>query len=187
MIHFSKYLVYVFGISEVLLLILKRSKHAGAKSKKDGNSLQLLWIVITGCLVAGNVIAGVYILIPIEGSAFIIIGMALTIVGFIIRWIAIVQLGSMFTVDVAISSQHVLKTNGLYKLVRHPSYLGLMLIIAGIAFLTNNVLSCAVIIVPVFLALNYRISVEEKALTDEFGEQYLEYKRKVKRIVPLIY
>jgi protein-S-isoprenylcysteine O-methyltransferase Ste14 len=109
------------------------------------------------------------------------------LLGFIVRWIAIIQLGRMFTVDVAISSAHQLKTNGLYSIVRHPTYLGLLLIIAGLGFLTNDVLYCTIIIVPTFFALNYRISVEEKALTGEFGDQYKDYKKRVKKIIPLIY
>src|SRR5471030_3160678 len=104
--HFYNYFGYAFGISEVLLLISKRSKHTAAKSRNDGYSLQLLWVVIMSCLVAGTIIARMDTWITINGRAFIITGTILTLTGFIIRWIAIVQLGSMFTVDVAISSEH---------------------------------------------------------------------------------
>jgi protein-S-isoprenylcysteine O-methyltransferase Ste14 len=93
----------------------------------------------------------------------------------------------MFTVDVAISSSHILKTNGMYQLVRHPTYLGLMLIITGLAILLNNWLACITMIIPIFVVLNYRMVVEEKALTGEFGDQYFQYKQKVKRIIPFIY
>ena len=93
----------------------------------------------------------------------------------------------MFTVDVAISKSHILKTNGMYQLVRHPSYLGLMLIIAGLAVLLNNWLSIIIIVIPISIVLNYRMLVEEKALTGEFGDQYLGYMQKVKRIIPFIY
>ncbi|WP_299357409.1 isoprenylcysteine carboxylmethyltransferase family protein [Mucilaginibacter sp.] len=78
----------------------------------------------------------------------------------------------MFTVDVAIVDSHTLKTTGLYKTVRHPSYLGLILIICSIALCQGSILSCIIIIISTFLALTYRIAVEEKALITEFGDQH---------------
>jgi protein-S-isoprenylcysteine O-methyltransferase Ste14 len=93
----------------------------------------------------------------------------------------------MFTVNVAIINEHQLKTTGLYKMVRHPSYLGLILIIIGLGLCLNSILSLFIIVIPDFLAINYRIAVEEKALTEEFGEKYSTYSARVKRIIPYIY
>ena len=93
----------------------------------------------------------------------------------------------MFTVDVAIANEHTLKTNGLYKVVRHPSYLGLILIIAGLGLCLNSWLSFIIMFVPTFIAISYRIAIEEKALIEEFGDQYTQYKSKVKRLIPGIY
>jgi protein-S-isoprenylcysteine O-methyltransferase Ste14 len=44
-----------------------------------------------------------------------------------------------------------------------------------------------VVLIPVFVAMNYRMNVEEKALTGEFGQQYLDYKKRASRILPRIY
>ena len=87
----------------------------------------------------------------------------------------------MFTVNVVISATHTLKTSGLYKVVRHPSYLGLLLIIIGLGISLDSLLSVVVMIVPSFIALNYRISIEEQALVEEFGQQYTDYKKRVKK------
>lgn len=179
--------VSLFTLSEVLLLVLKRSKKAVVKSQGDGRSLVFLWVIILVCLTVGYAIARMHIWIAGDPVIAEISGVWVIITGFIIRWMAIIQLGNMFTVDVAISSDHVLKTDGIYKIVRHPSYLGLILVIAGLAFLLNNVLSCIVIIIPIFLIINYRITVEEKALGGEFDNQYRQYKLKVKKIIPLLY
>jgi protein-S-isoprenylcysteine O-methyltransferase Ste14 len=111
----------------------------------------------------------------------------LVLSGIIIRWIAIIQLGKSFTVDVAITNVARLKTDGLYKRVRHPSYLGLLLIIIGFSATMNSLYSFLVLAVPVFLAITYRISVEEKVLINEFSNNYIEYKRKTKKIIPGIY
>ncbi len=179
--------VSLFTLSEVVLLVLKRSKKALVKSQNDGKSLLFLWLVILVCLTIGYIVARKHTWITGGPVIAEISGVSVIIAGFIIRWIAIIQLGNMFTVDVAISSVHFLKTDGIYKIVRHPSYLGLLLIIAGLALLLNNVLSCIIIIIPIFLIINYRISVEEKALGGEFDNQYQQYKLKVKKIIPLLY
>jgi protein-S-isoprenylcysteine O-methyltransferase Ste14 len=180
------FFVFLFTASEVVLLLLKKSKKNAVKKQNDGGSLLFLWIVITGCITAGSIISMMHFW-PGDPVTFRSIGISFISLGFIIRWIAIVQLGSMFTVDVAIANLHVLKMDAIYKMVRHPSYLGLVLIIAGLAFLMDSVLSCLVIIIPVFLAINYRIAIEEKALEEEFGDEYQNYKSRVKKIIPLVY
>jgi protein-S-isoprenylcysteine O-methyltransferase Ste14 len=179
--------ILLFTLSEVLLLVLKRSKKAVVKSRNDGRSLLFLWLIILVCLTIGYTIARTHIWIAGDPVVFEITGVSVIVIGFVIRWIAIIQLGNMFTVDVSISSDHVLKTDGVYKIVRHPSYLGLILIIVGLALLLNNMLACIIIIIPIFIIMNYRMSVEEKALGREFDNQYRQYKLKVKKIIPLLY
>jgi len=184
---FYNIFVSLFTLAEVILLVLKRSKKAEVKRRNDSRSLLFLWVTIIVCLTMGYAIARMQIGIAVDPLIADIAGVPIIIIGFIIRWIAIIQLGNMFTVDVAISRKHILKTDGVYKIVRHPSYLGLMLIITGLAILLNNVLSCIIIVIPIFLVLNYRISVEEKAIIQEFDNQYIQYQLRVKKIIPLLY
>lgn len=176
-----------FGLSEVLLAIIKRSKSTQVKSKADKNSMLILWICIVGGLVLGGFAPG-FIKSPFPANAWMQkTGLVIVLVGFIIRWIAILQLGKMFTVDVSITSGHRLKTNGLYSVVRHPSYLGLLLILLGIGLFTGDKAALAIVFVPSLLALIYRMHVEENALIGEFGSEYLDYKNKVARIIPGVY
>ena len=186
--HISYYTIAeVFGLSEVLLLLVKRSKKGSIKSQSDRNSLLLLWIVITAGMTMGGLAVNSEIGAFERTNLVMDIGIALAAIGFIIRWTAIIQLGKMFTVDVAIDNEHKLKTTGLYKTVRHPSYTGLMLIICGIAVCMANALACIVVIIPIFLALNYRINVEERALSEAFGYDYEQYKKTTARLIPGIY
>jgi protein-S-isoprenylcysteine O-methyltransferase Ste14 len=90
-------------------------------------------------------------------------------------------------VDVAINSAHELKTNGLYKIIRHPSYLGLLLIMTGEAISMASLISFAVVFLPVCIAVIYRIHVEEQLLKEAFGEKYSIYKLNTKIIIPFIY
>jgi protein-S-isoprenylcysteine O-methyltransferase Ste14 len=177
----------LFTVSEVSLLVSRRSKKAKVKNQQDNQSLLYLWIIITGSMLSGYIIARQQIWMSGSAPLIEILGIALVIAGFIFRWVAIIQLGAMFTVDVSISNNHTLKIDGLYKIVRHPTYWGLILIIFGLGVLTDSVLACIVMVIPIFLAINYRITVEEKSLINEFGSQYLDYKSRVKKIIPFLY
>jgi protein-S-isoprenylcysteine O-methyltransferase Ste14 len=177
------WLQILFFVTELSLLLFKRSKQSTAKNKRDRRSLLILWVVIAGSLSLGPWSAAYSIWI-FDGS---VIGIIIYVIGFIIRWTAVYQLGKMFTVDVAIANEHILKTTGLYKVVRHPSYLGLILIIAGLGICLNSWLCFIIMFVPTFIAISYRISIEEKALIEEFGDQYSTYKSKVKKLIPGIY
>lgn len=180
------YLTFVFAFSELLLMLVKHSKIKTAKTRKDRGSMMLLWVIITLGFTGGFFLAKHdswnSINTFITGT-----GLLLVFAGIIIRWVAINQLGKSFTVDVAITEVASLKTDGLYKQVRHPSYLGLLLIIIGFSATMNSLYSFLVLVVPVFLAISYRISIEERVLTGEFGESYIRYMAKTKKLIPGVY
>jgi len=183
---FTNCLEILFTATEVVLLISKRSEKDGTRGNRDRQSLLLLWLIIWGSITYTSFTEHNHTW-PMPGDAGLITGIFIFGLGFIIRWTAIVQLGKMFTVNVAINKDHSLNTSGLYKIVRHPSYLGLLMILAGIGFSMNSILNLLIIVIPCFLALSFRISVEEAALTDNFGEQYRNYKRRVARLIPWVY
>ena len=181
------YIQIIFFFSELSLLIFKRSKLKSATNSKDRNSLAILWLTIAICSSAGPFTAFKFSFAEIGNQSLAYTGIIIAVIGFAIRWTSIIQLGSMFTVDVAITNDHSLKTNGLYQFIRHPSYLGLILIITGISICLNNWLSITIIVIPSFLAINHRIIVEEQVLEIEFGEQYMKYKQRVRKIIPWLY
>jgi len=80
-----------------------------------------------------------------------------------------------------------LMRSGLYRMVRHPSYLGLLMVFVAIGIHSRNWISFVAAIVPTTAALIYRIHVEEIALRDAFGNEYVEYGRTTKRLVPGVY
>lgn len=179
--------VSIFTLSELSLLIFRRSKKASVKIQHDRKSMISQWIIFFISLTIGNTISFLKIGKSGDPLLFKTTGIVILMIGFVIRWIGIFQLGKMFTVDVSISSSHVLKTDGLYKIVRHPTYFGLILIIFGLSLLMNNALSSIVIMIPSFCVIYYRITVEEKALIQEFDGEYLLYKKKVKMIIPFLF
>jgi protein-S-isoprenylcysteine O-methyltransferase Ste14 len=115
------------------------------------------------------------------------IGLAVLIIALIIRWSAIYTLGNSFSSNVAILDSQKLHRSGLYRLVRHPSYLGLLLAFLAVGIHSRNWLSFVLTIFPTTAALLYRIRVEETALTRAFGKEYIDYSKVTKRLVPGLY
>lgn len=174
----------IFPLSEIALAILKRAQRGKATSE-DRGSMRLLWLVITASVAGAMVLRGVRATrLPLSMQVGASLGLCLLFGGLLLRWVAILSLGRMFTVDVAIHSDHVLVETGVYRLVRHPSYSGLLLAFAGFGILFGNWLSLAVLLIPIGFAVGYRIAVEEAALRKAFGAPYSVYCARTKRLVP---
>jgi protein-S-isoprenylcysteine O-methyltransferase len=177
----------IYLVSEVLLSVTRWSSSATG-TKQDRSTLRVLWIVI-----AASVTAGVFVAmnwragaLP-RGREFEVAGVVLFAAGLIFRWWAIVTLGRFFTVDVTIEKDHELVQRGPFRMVRHPSYTGVLLAFVGFALTLRNWLSFLVILVPIFVAFVRRMNVEENALTRALGERYEQYMKRTRRLVPFIY
>jgi protein-S-isoprenylcysteine O-methyltransferase Ste14 len=176
----------IWCTSEILLNRLIRSG-SGDKKNQDKGSLGFMWIMIA-LAIASGIIISVFIRLPIGNQQWIpYIGLVVILVGMLLRFMSIWTLGRFFTVDVTIRDNHMIKKDGLYKFIRHPSYSGSLLSFAGFGISLNNWLSLIAIVILTMIAFLYRIMIEEKALTDHFGADYLDYRKKTYRLVPWIY
>jgi protein-S-isoprenylcysteine O-methyltransferase Ste14 len=181
------WLYWAWVASEVLIAIATRTRHGGGEVKDRGTQL-LLWIVFVASITAAIWISHV-VPAPIFGRAhwLRLTGLLILVAGLVIRWAAILNLGSAFSANVAIRDTQRVRTTGLYHWVRHPSYLGLVLIFIAIGIYSRNWISLAIVVVLPTLALLYRIQVEEAALREAFGEEYAAYSRTTKRLVPGVF
>jgi protein-S-isoprenylcysteine O-methyltransferase len=115
------------------------------------------------------------------------VGIALVFVGIYWRWYAIRTLGRFFTATVIIQENQHIITHGPYRLIRHPSYSGVLVIIAGLGCMIGNWISLLFILSGLFIPLLYRIAVEEQELLHAFGEQYETYMQRTKRLIPFVF
>jgi protein-S-isoprenylcysteine O-methyltransferase Ste14 len=176
----------IWFASEILLHRLFRS---GFKDKKDQDkgSLRFIWIMIALAIFLAIIFVN-YIKIPVTKQPIIpYFGLFLIISGMILRFISIRTLGRFFTVDVTIRADHKLKKDGIYRIIRHPAYSGSLLSFTGFGLSLNNWLSLLSVTILITIAFLHRIKIEEKLLTDQFGVDYLDYKRKTYRLIPWIY
>jgi protein-S-isoprenylcysteine O-methyltransferase Ste14 len=176
--------VVAWVASEVILGVMR---HAGARGeRRDRGSLALLWVALS----AGSM-AAVFLrrtgVGRIDGGWAYWTGLALIVIGIVIRWTAILTLRRYFTIDVVIQEGHELIDRGIYSVVRHPSYSGAIVSFIGLGMALRNWLSVAALTVIGFAALSYRIGVEERALIEHFGDRYRDYARRTKRLIPGIY
>jgi protein-S-isoprenylcysteine O-methyltransferase Ste14 len=176
----------VWFISEIFV---SRALRSGNKDKKgtDKGSFRIIWITI-GIANSLGVLSAIFLQIPIGSTQLIpYTGLSLIVLGIIFRFISILSLGRLFTVKVTIREDHKIKSDGIYRLIRHPSYTGSLLSFLGLGLSYNNWISLAVILVPVALAMLHRIKIEEKLLVEQFGSEYLDYMSRTYRLIPYLY
>lgn len=112
-------------------------------------------------------------------------GVAMLLVGLLLRQYAIATLGRLHTLVVTTWDGQPVVEVGPYRWVRHPSYAGAMLTAIGILLCSTNWLSLACFAL-VAGAYGYRICVEERALTEDLGEPYRAYTRRTRRLIPYL-
>lgn len=157
-------IIYViWGLSEFLISILLRSK-ATDKANMDNNSLSLIWIGIAISLTLSIFISIKYKFSISDNGIVRYVGLALIVIGIVLRLIIIKSLGRFFTADVTIMQNHKLKKDGFYHFLRHPSYSASLLSFAGFGISLNNWVSLLIVMVMVLMVFINRIKTEEKAL-----------------------
>lgn len=113
-------------------------------------------------------------------------GLAFLVAGALLRIGPMMNLGRRFSAAVAIQDGHRLQTGGWYAMVRHPSYLGILLLDVGFAALFRSALGFALLPL-VFWMFKKRMDVEEALLLDQFGGEYRDYMNRTARLVPGVY
>ncbi len=126
------------------------------------------------------------ILVFTESRAIRYTGVLLVLVGTVIRFGAMVQLGPLFSGFVTIQKGHRVIDVGFYCWIRHPIYAGSLLALVGV-FLVFRSQTIFVVLPCYFAGVLWRIADEERLLVEEFGDEYRRYQRKTWRLVPLIY
>ncbi|MBZ5637756.1 MAG: isoprenylcysteine carboxylmethyltransferase family protein [Acidobacteriia bacterium] len=188
MLYFTLWaVVALFPASEIVLAVVKRANPSLA-DVQDRGSMRLLWAAISLGVALAIVTRGVpEARLPGSPGLLGVIALVLMVLGLGIRWTAIITLGRLFTVDVAIQREHTVVETGLYHYVRHPSYAGLLIAFVGLGVSFGNWLGMLLLLLPITLAVGNRILKEERALTASLGAAYASYCARTKRLVPGVF
>ncbi|HYJ63508.1 MAG TPA: isoprenylcysteine carboxylmethyltransferase family protein [Parafilimonas sp.] len=155
------------------------------RNNKHTDKYSIVFILIASAVSVGSsLIEWAYFSDQSSNLFLTILGILMIIIGLIIRITAINTLGKFFTATARTTNEHLLITSGPFSIMRHPSYAGAILVITGVPVLLNNLITFFSTILLLFFAYDFRIKSEEKVLISTFGEKYLQYSLKVKKIVP---
>ncbi len=119
----------------------------------------------------------------LDGDTVRWLGVVLFVAGGALRIWPVFVLGHRFSGLVAIQPGHALVTSGIYGVIRHPSYLGLLVNALGwaLAFRSGVGVLLTALLVPPLLA---RIRAEERLLREHFGGEYDAYRTRTSRLIP---
>lgn len=185
---FPGLLLLIISISGLILNYWKNPTLEKVKRQADQHSLFYFRIFYPAGIVLAFLISSYYPQpLPLSWSILVPASLAFFISGMIIRWIAVLSLGDRFNVQLTILQQHKLKQDGIFRLVRHPSYSGLILYYIGLGIALNNYVSLICLLLPVIIVIIYRIEKEECLLAAHFKGEYANYQSKTKKLIPWLY
>ncbi|MDD5508028.1 MAG: isoprenylcysteine carboxylmethyltransferase family protein [Bacteroidales bacterium] len=177
---------FLYGFFEIFMSMRQRNKRSVIKTG-DRLSIWILTIFIAigyylSFSIASTKTGRIY-----HWDVLFILGAVIAILGLIIRINSILTLKQQFTYTVTKIENHELIETGLYKVIRHPGYLGQLIIFLGISTSLSNWISILSMIISVLIGYIYRIKTEEKFMIEQMGDKYIDYQKRTKRLIPMIY
>ncbi len=115
-----------------------------------------------------------------------IVGLVFCVVGLTTALVAVGTLKRSYASTLVIREDHQLITHGIYRFTRHPVYLGVIIVVMGVPMYASSLYGFLTMSVLIPLFLN-RIRIEERVLTEEFGDAYRMYRETTSKLIPFIY
>jgi protein-S-isoprenylcysteine O-methyltransferase Ste14 len=182
-------------LSSILLLAIPAFVHhrdvpkAPATSRQGPLERALLAVVSTAFL-----LTVAWIVFPILSFAdyrlhpvSFLVGLVALASGLWLLYRSHADLGDNWSITLEVRREHELKTDGIYRSVRHPMYAALLLYASGQAFLLPNWLVGPSYLVAVISLVAFRLGAEERMMLQEFGGRYEEYVARTKRFLPRVW
>lgn len=113
------------------------------------------------------------------GTVLVVVGLGLALCGAL-------TLRGNYSSTLVIRVSHELIVHGVYRFVRHPIYLGTILVMLGGPVGTSSWIALLPALLLILLFV-YRMGVEEGLLLEEFGDRYRAYMSNTKRLIPFVY
>jgi protein-S-isoprenylcysteine O-methyltransferase Ste14 len=179
--------VYVWAMVPEARIIRRAGNSSKESGSKDRGSVKVMTAAMSTSLVLAFPLAFVDPWAFSESRNEIFsVGIVVIVLGSLLRRYCWRTLGEYFTGDVqARAGQPVIRT-GPYKLVRHPSYTGGMLMNIGVGLALCSGLSLALLTATALATYAYRVRIEEHALLETLGEPYRAYMRECRRFIPYV-
>ena len=176
----------IWIISELFgaVLIPKLRQRGATRVKRDRGSGAL--VILTVFLSISIAFAFGYAGVGMLPDWAYYLGISLMLLGVVVRQWAIAVLGRFFTLTVKVAEDHKVIDKGPYKVIRHPSYTGVLITFLGLGFAVQSAGALLVLLTLYGISFGYRMSVEERTLLAELGKDYGDYMKRTKRIIPFL-
>ncbi|MGQ9479266.1 MAG: methyltransferase family protein [Thermoproteota archaeon] len=156
--------------------------------REKGKPSDIIVLLLGGAIFFLGLIIAVTELMIVQRASYVfdflgLSGVLLFIAGAVLRVQARRTLGELWSPVVRVLPEHELVTYGIYRHIRHPGYLGEMLMYISIPISLHSFYGFLImmLIIPTVL---YRVKVEEKTLVERFRDRYREYMKRTKRFIP---
>lgn len=179
------WLVFLGGLLEFVLVIRRAGGYKEPYKKRDGTE-PLIAIPLFFLFILGVPIVVGYLRIGLLPSYLFYPGLALWIVGFAIYGWGVLVLGRFQSAYVRVVSGHSVIQRGPSRFVRHPLYASEILAWIGLGLTLQSWVALLIILVTSAIFYSNRIHIEERFLVAEIGDEYVQYMKRVKRIIPYI-
>jgi protein-S-isoprenylcysteine O-methyltransferase Ste14 len=170
--------------------VFLRERGTARDSSRDRGSAALVIIVLAAGITLGLNLPHTAPQLNIRNgfAGFFALGIVLVFIGILFRFWSIQTLGKFFRTRVMIQADHKLITTGPYKYLRNPSYTAILIILIGFGFGIGNWASVLVFFAAGVIAYASRIAlVEERALAEQFGQEFQDYKKHTWALIPFIW
>src|SRR2546428_5582380 len=181
----TSYFVWIGSelLGAVLVPRLRRRGRATRVKRDRGSGALIIFTVFVSIILALSLgYAGVG---PLPDWVFYP-GIFLMLVGVLVRQWAIAVLGRFFSLTVRVAEDHRVVVKGPYRLIRHPSYTGVLITFIGLALAVQSSGALLVLLAVFSVSYGYRMRVEERVLQSELGQDYAEYMKRTKRLIPFL-
>ena len=184
------FLIVILAWGAMELSEFSQMQHGREGATKIGR--RNFWLAAGVCVIVTNVM--LYLaphIVPAAairpGAVAFAVGMVILLAGLALRGWSFKPLGEYFTFTVMVSADQPVVTAGPYRVLRLPSYTGLLLACTGVGLASANWAGLAALTLLPLALLLWRIHVEENALLATLGDRYRSYAAQHKRLVPLVW
>jgi protein-S-isoprenylcysteine O-methyltransferase Ste14 len=184
--------IYFFGIIIVYWIrgIQFWRPRAKGEMLKEEHGDWSFWLITIGMIAAFYLPPLEYLFVPavLPHTVWMqIVGLLVISVGaFLFVWARRV-LGHFYSGHVSVIEGQPLVQRGPYRIIRHPAYMGYLLISLGISLGFSSLSGFAAVIFILLPSVVYRLRVEDGLLAEHFGEAFKTYANKTKRLIPFVW
>jgi protein-S-isoprenylcysteine O-methyltransferase Ste14 len=166
---------------ELLLAVRARG---GEPAGRDRSFVPLTLSVLGGIALGVLVAHTGDLTLPGPGWWPLAIGLGVFGAGLALRGWAVHELGRFFKFTVVVQAEHRVVDTGPYRLIRHPSYTGLLTAALGLGIALGTWLSIPACTLPPLIGFSIRLTHEERILARELGEPYRSYMERTRKLIP---